>query len=223
MNFFFEQISIVLQNVEKHLVQETKMGISMEENYIKEIAEALSENHAALMVGAGFSKNAEKIAVTEKKFLNWNELSDMFYETVYGQHGGPGKEYNSSLRLAQEVEITVGRPKLEKIIKEAVPDSEYAPSELYVKLMELPWKDVFTTNYDTLLERAADRVIKRRYDVVVCQEDLVNRSDAPRILKLHGSFPSYRPFIITEEDYRTYPIKFAAMVNTVQHWKMYFV
>ncbi len=192
------------------------MGISMEENYIKEIAEALSENHAALMVGAGFSKNAEKIAVTEKKFLNWNELSDMFYETVYGQHGGPGKEYNSSLRLAQEVEITVGRPKLEKIIKEAVPDSEYAPSELYVKLMELPWKDVFTTNYDTLLERAADRVIKRRYDVVVCQEDLVNRSDAPRILKLHGSFPSYRPFIITEEDYRTYPIKFAAMVNTVQ-------
>lgn len=37
-------------------------------NYIKEIAEALSENHAALMVGAGFSKNAEKIAATEKHF-----------------------------------------------------------------------------------------------------------------------------------------------------------
>ena len=41
-------------------------------NYIREIAEALSENHAALMVGAGFSKNAEKIAATEKTFLNWN-------------------------------------------------------------------------------------------------------------------------------------------------------
>ena len=33
---------------------------------------------------------------------------------------------------------------------------------------------------------------------------------------MHGSFPSHRPFIITEEDYRTYPVKFAAMVNTVQ-------
>ena len=138
----------------------------MNMNYIREIAEALSENHAALMVGAGFSKNAEKVSITDKKFLNWNELSDLFYETVYGKEG-PGKQYNSSLRLAQEVEITVGRPKLEKIIKDAVPDLEYAPSEVYVKLMEMPWKDVFTTNYDTLLERAADKVTNRRYNVVI--------------------------------------------------------
>lgn len=121
-----------------------------------------------------------------------------------------------SHEVAQEVEITVGRPKLENILKEAVPDEDYGPSEVYTKLMELPWRDVFTTNYDTLLERAADKVSKRRYNVVVNQEDLVNSNDAPRILKLHGSFPSQRPFIITEEDYRTYPIKFAAMVNTVQ-------
>ena len=180
-------------------------------DYIKEIAEAMSANHAAVMIGAGFSKNADKISSTDKWFKNWNELSDMFYETVYG-NAGPGKEYNSSLRLAQEVEITVGRPKLENILKEAVPDEDYGPSEVYTKLMELPWRDVFTTNYDTLLERAADKVSKRRYN----QEDLVNSNDAPRILKLHGSFPSQRPFIITEEDYRTYPIKFAAMVNTVQ-------
>ena len=78
------------------------------------------------------------------------------------------------------------------------------------------YSHVFTTNYDTLLERAADKVTNRRYNVVICQEDLVNSNNAPRILKLHGSFPSYRPFIITEEDYRTYPVKFAAMVNTVQ-------
>lgn len=109
-----------------------------------------------------------------------------------------------------------GRPKLEKIIKEAVPDLDYAPSNLYVKLMELPWRDVFTTNYDTLLERAADKVSTRRYNVVHCQEDLVNSNQYPRIVKLHGSFPSHRPFIITEEDYRTYPVRFAAMVNTVQ-------
>ena len=80
------------------------------------------------------------------------------------------KNYNSSLRLAQEVEITVGRPKLEKIIKDAVPDLEYAPSEVYVKLMEMPWKDVFTTNYDTLLERAADKVTNRRYNVVIAKK-----------------------------------------------------
>ena len=185
-------------------------------DYIREIAEAMSADHAALMVGAGFSKNADKISSTDKYFRKWNELADIFYETLYGEKKEPGKEYNNPLRLAQEVEITVGRPKLEKILKIAVPDEEYVPSEVYTKLMELPWRDVFTTNYDTLLERAADKVSKRRYNVVVNQEDLVNSNDAPRILKLHGSFPSQRPFIITEEDYRTYPIKFAAMVNTVQ-------
>ena len=31
----------------------------MNQKYIYEISEALCENHAALMIGAGFSKNAE--------------------------------------------------------------------------------------------------------------------------------------------------------------------
>ena len=184
-------------------------------DYINEIAEALSGSHAAVMIGAGFSKNADNISSTDKWFKNWNELSDEFYETLYGKDES-GKKYNSSLRLAQEVEVIAGRPKLEKILKNAVPDADYGPSILYRKLMELPWKDIFTTNYDTLLERTADTISKRRYNIVVNQEDLVNSNDAARIIKLHGSFPSHRPFIITEEDYRTYPVKFAAMVNTVQ-------
>lgn len=184
--------------------------------YIKDISEALVQGHAALMVGAGFSKNAKKITPTDKRFLDWKELSDLFYASLYGENDGPGKEYCSSLRLAQELEIISGRPRLDSILKEAAPDLDYAPTELYTRLMDLPWKDVFTTNYDTLLERAADTVTSRRYHVVVSQEDLVNSNGVPRIIKLHGSFPSHRPFIITEEDYRTYPVKFAPLVNTVQ-------
>lgn len=184
--------------------------------YIRDISEALAQGHAALMVGAGFSKNAKRINATDKRFLDWKELSDLFYTSLYGEKDGPGKEYCSSLRLAQEVETISGRPKLDSILKEAAPDLEYAPTELYTSLMDLPWTDVFTTNYDTLLERAADTVTSRRYHVVASQEDLVNSNDVPRIIKLHGSFPSHRPFIITEEDYRTYPVRFAPFVNTVQ-------
>jgi hypothetical protein len=55
----------------------------------------------------------------------------------------------------------------------------------------------------------------QKYDVVINKEDLVY-SEKPRIIKLHGSFPSERPFIITEEDYRRYPKDFAPFVNTVQ-------
>lgn len=184
--------------------------------YILQIAQALVAHHAAVMVGAGFSRNADKSCNTEREFLNWNQLSDLFYERLYENEEGPGKEYLSSLGLAEQVEKSVGRPVLEEILHQAVPDEDYIPSEMFRKLMELPWRDVFTTNYDTLLERAADQITKRRYNVVVCKEDLVNSNDAPRIIKLHGSFPSHRPFIITEEDYRTYPELFAPMVNTVQ-------
>lgn len=183
--------------------------------YIRDISEALAQGHASLMVGAGFSKNAKKITATDKRFLDWKELSDLFYTSLYGE-GGPGKEYYNPLRLAQEVETISGRPRLDSILKEAAPDLEYAPTELYTSLMDLPWTDVFTTNYDTLLERAADTVTSRRYHVVASQEDLVNSNDVPRIIKLHGSFPSHRPFIITEEDYRTFPVRFAPLVNTVQ-------
>ena len=75
--------------------------------------------------------------------------------------------------------------------------------------------DVFTTNWDTLLEKASRRVFDRTYDPVLCSADLAT-TVAPRIVKLHGSFPSSRPFVVTEEDYRTYPIRFAPLVNTVQ-------
>ena len=73
---------------------------------------------------------------------------------------------------------------------------------------------MFTTNYDTLLERTRAAVVLQHYDVVVKKEDLLY-ARGPRIVKLHGSFPS-PPFVITEEDYRRYPIDQAPFVNTVR-------
>ena len=42
----------------------------------------------------------------------------------------------------------------------------------------------------------------------------------PRIVKLHGSLPSDFPLILTEEDYRTYPKRFAPFVNMAQQAMM---
>ena len=62
--------------------------------------------------------------------MNWNQLSDLFYEKLYGDSEYPEKNYCSSLRLAEEVEIMVGRPGLEKILKQAVSDEDFVPSRL---------------------------------------------------------------------------------------------
>ena len=183
--------------------------------YLKEIADKLFSNHAAVMVGAGFSKNAIPNSPCTIKFSDWNELGDIFFEKLNGEKPSKKDKYLNVLRLANEVEATFGRPVLDEILMNSIPDLNYSPSELHTRLLDLPWVDVFTTNYDTLLERAAENLVDYKYTIIHNKEDLIGALK-PRIIKLHGSFPSERPFIITEEDYRKYPQGFAPFVNTVQ-------
>lgn len=178
--------------------------------YLNEIAERLWAERAAVMIGAGFSKNAGG------QFPDWNQLGDIFYQKAHGVKPEPAKQtYLNPLQLAEEVQAAIGRPALENLLSSNIPDLSVEPSELHTELLELPWVDVFTTNYDTLLERASAKVVTRRYEPVVNKED-ISYAIKPRIVKLHGSFPSERPFIITEEDYRRYPYENAPFVNTVQ-------
>ena len=183
--------------------------------YLDEIAERLFSGHAAVMVGSGFSKNAKRHSPSCPDFPDWSELGDRFYEKLHNKKPGAETRYLSVSKLAHEVEAAIGRPALDQLLRAAIPDRDYEPSSLHMKLLDLPWTDVFTTNYDTLLERACGSVTSQRYDIVVNLDDLVY-SERPRIVKLHGTFPSDRPFVVTDEDYRSYPHRFAPFVNTVR-------
>jgi hypothetical protein len=183
--------------------------------YLYEVAERLWSGHAAIMVGAGFSRNAIKSDPTKKDIPNWNQLGEIFYEKIYKKSPDANQNFLNVLKLADEVQAAFGRPVLDQLLRTNISDKDFEPSKLHIDLLELPWSDVFTTNYDTLLERSCENVISQKFDVVINQQDLIY-SESPRIIKLHGSFPSERPLIITEEDYRTYPKKFAPFVNTVQ-------
>lgn len=61
--------------------------------------------------------------------------------------------------MAEEFDATFGRTVLNQLIKDNLPDTEYSPSDLNEKLLRLEWKDIFTTNYDTLLERTQEKNI----------------------------------------------------------------
>ena len=175
---------------------------------LDEVAERLWSNQAAVMVGAGFSKNASV------GFPDWNQLGDIFYEKIHGKKPDDKNRYLNVLKLADEMKAAFGRPALNQVLRETIPDLQHKPSSLHAELLNLPWTDVFTTNYDTLLERASASVISRRYDIVINPKDLVY-SENPRIIKLHGDFQSER-LVITEDDYRRYPGDFAVFVNTVR-------
>ena len=180
-------------------------------------------SRAAVMVGAGFSLNAVQSSGVSARFPTWRELAQAMFDEIYPappnetdeQRNERETQFNQSnaLRLASEYEAQFERPKLESLLRERIPDTDHQPGDLHHLLLKLPWKDVFTTDYDTLLERT--EVPGRVYQPVKTINDLTI-AFSPRIIKLHGSFPSHTPFIITEEDYRTYPKRFSPFVNTVR-------
>ncbi|MFM0114998.1 SIR2 family NAD-dependent protein deacylase [Paraburkholderia nemoris] len=188
--------------------------------HFQHIRTALNRGHAAVMIGSGFSKNAENGHLMS----DWPTLAARLVERIYVDDDDQARAKTQTvaisgmLRLAQEFEAVLGRAELDQFLRNQLPDHMIAPGALHKELLHLCWADVFTTNYDTLLERAADDVTEYRYQLVVATEDIpLSRSGSnPRIVKLHGSFRSQRPFIFTEEDFRTYPREYAPFVNMVQ-------
>ncbi|MDL2419470.1 hypothetical protein ACTIGL_28695 (plasmid) [Bacillus shihchuchen] len=66
----------------------------------------------------------------------------------------PDIEDKDVLEVSQIFVEEYGRTSLDEILKEAIPDDNYEPDKIHHDLLKLPWSDVYTTNYDTLLERA---------------------------------------------------------------------
>lgn len=180
---------------------------------------------AAVMIGAGMSLNADSIRPGHINMPTWKDLIAVMIDRLYpssnqttklrDQLKAESKATSTSLRLAEEFTAAFGRSALDDLVVSTIRDNEFIPSILHRKLLELPWSNVLTTNYDTLLERASTSCIGRNYCIVRSIEEITT-STRPRIVKLHGSFPSNRPFILSEEDFRTYPRKFAPFVNLAQ-------
>lgn len=169
---------------------------------------------ASVMIGAGFSRNADPSASAARPFPTWQELAAGLARDL-----DPLARAPDPMRVAQEYEAMFSRARLDEAIRSLVPDGDHRPSDLHRRLLSLPWADIFSTNWDTLLERACPDAHERAYDVVTTLSQIPSAA-LPRIVKLHGTLPANGPFILTEEDFRTYPRHFAPFVNMVQQAMM---
>ena len=169
---------------------------------------------ASVMVGAGFSRNAD--VPSHMRIKQWNDVGEDIYCRMMSvdKVDHSKLEFKTPMRLASQFAVLYGRSELDNLIKESIPDDRMNPGALHHQLLSLPWRDVFTTNYDTLLERSRKGLL-RAYSVVTSKEMLLYKK-SPRIIKLHGSFPDQTPFLMTEEDFRTYPTEHPEFVNTVR-------
>jgi hypothetical protein len=181
---------------------------------LEQLARALWRNGtvrgAAVLVGAGFSRNANRPAADTPIPPLWNDLLNDLIAQLYSD--APDDAPKGALRIAEEYRTFFGQAALDDFIRSRFPDRAWLPGTLHDDLLALPWSDVLTTNWDTLLERAAENARDLQYDVVRYEADLPH-ARAPRIVKLHGTIGDPGPLIFAEEDYRTYPAKHAAYVN----------
>lgn len=166
---------------------------------------------AAVMVGSGFSRLALRASEAAPLPPLWSD----FRREMGLALGYLDTASFDTLKLAQEFEVALGSSALDALIRSLVRDDEWLPGSHHERLLGLPWADVLTTNWDTLLERTEIDPDGPQYQVVRTVADIA-RTRAPRIVKLHGSLPSHKPFIFTEEDFRKYPEDFRPFVNTAQ-------
>lgn len=182
---------------------------------IKKLASALhqfdsNQHGAAIMLGAGFSRSAARHVAGEKKMPLWYEFSERLVKEL--NPSDKVSSFSDPLRVAEEYRAYFGQAALNDRIRSEIDDDAWRAGELYLSLLELPWSEVMTTNWDTLLERAAKDVHSPYYTPVTKPSDFT-WAPSPRIVKLHGTIGTTDTFIAAQEDYRTYPAKFAPFVN----------
>ena len=152
---------------------------------LKQLAAALWQQNnayhgAAVMIGAGFSRSSASTGDLNRKLPLWNDLSSILAKDLGASSS------SDPLRLAEEYCAYFGKQALHDLVIREINDAAWVPGELYKSLLELPWSEVLTTNWDTLLERASMEVHQPVYNVVSRQEDL-SSARSPRIVKLHGT------------------------------------
>jgi len=180
---------------------------------LKQLAAALwkeSDSYlgAAIMIGAGFSRAAAYTSDGSKKPPLWNHISKILVEKI----GSRDHDHIDALRLAEEFSAYFGRQALRDLLKKEINDEALTPGDMHKSLLKLPWSEVLTTNWDTLLERALLEIHDPVYSIVNRQKDL-SSAYAPRIVKLHGTIGVTDELVFTQEDYRKYPQNQAAFVN----------
>ena len=177
---------------------------------------------AVAMVGCGFSRNAQRRDAKIPLPAEWDDFTEKFARELLGGASADKSEVQryikgkTPLSISHEYESLFGRSAMIDIVKDLIGDENLLPSDLHDRLLRLRWKDIYTTNYDTLLERASESIPELAYRLVERVDQIVG-SQCGRIVKLHGTWNgAIEDWIVTDEDYRQYPTRFAPFVNMVR-------
>lgn len=160
-----------------------------------ELVDAVKQKRALLFVGAGVSAS---LGIPTFKGLVDQLATQLEYDPeIYASLG----DY---LALAEYYKLAKGsigplRSWMDKSWNNSA--INLSESEVHKRIVELEFQTIYTTNYDSWLERAHD-LYKRPYTKIVCVGDIAKaRPGDVQIIKFHGDFDDDDSIVLTESDY----------------------
>lgn len=174
------------------------------ERLVREFSRALEERRGALFLGAGMSR--------AEGYVNWQELIEPAAREI-GLEITPGMNL---ITLAQyHVNAEGGRDFINRLIlDELAPQSRHrrrrkprAPNKNHDLIAQLPIANIWTSNYDHLIEEALQRA-GRTADVKRRDIDLaLARPDCDAIVhKMHGDIDHPEEAVLIKDDYERYAV-----------------
>jgi tetratricopeptide (TPR) repeat protein len=170
------------------------------------LVSALESGECVLFLGSGVGYNMFRD--------DGSHLPDgeMLARSLAGKFSIDVDEHPNLAQVAQIVELRHDRARLVAHVEKEL--SGFEPDENMKWLASLTWRAIFTTNYDSAIERAYELVPEPMQAPVVIATNSETRSWDPRfqvpIFHLHGSLATVEAkeaILITEQDYATFRLR----------------
>lgn len=168
------------------------------QSYIKNIKKALNENYLSIFAGAGISKYSKLPLYKDlmnkiKNNLNTKEKDYRILAEIFYNQYGENFYYQT--------------------LNEMIP-SDCSPNEIHKAIVNLNLKNLITTNWDNLFEKAISETGKY-YDIISNDEDIASSRGFSKLIKMHGSL-EYNNIVFKDSDYLMYSENFPLIENYIK-------
>ena len=164
--------------------------------YIEELKEAIRRKDVILFVGAGVSKNLGLPTFSEliDEVANLIGYDPEIFKTL--------SNYQSLVEFYYLKRKTIGDLRSYMDQKwHNIDEAKLDATSIYKNIVDLNFPIIYTTNYDSWIERAFKHYGKEYCKIVGVKDFIDIKEDVTQIVKFHGDFSDDSSIVLTESSY----------------------